>query len=114
MNKTVGKSGDKVKQADFVVATFDDDRIRLPPDLSELAHLKGTDPIACWLLVVAVGRYRLLLQPMEGDAGMEGFATPLCEWEETASACHILERPEGIKRRAMRARHSATEARPTR
>ncbi len=114
MNKTVGKTGDKVKQADFVVATFDDDRIRLPPDLSELAHLKGTDPIACWLLVVAVGRYRLVLQPMEGDAGMEGFTTLLREWEETASAGDILGGTEDNKRAAMRARLIATEALPTR
>lgn len=50
MNKKMGKTGNNVRQADFVAATFDDDRIRLPPDLSDLAQLKGADPISCQCL----------------------------------------------------------------
>jgi hypothetical protein len=114
MDKRVGKTGNSPKQANFLAATFDDDRIRLPPDLSELAQLKGTDPIACWLLVVTVGRYRLVPQPIAGDAGNESFATLLREWEEAASPGDILEGTEVDKRAAMRARLIATEALPTR
>ena len=114
MNGRVGKTGNTRKQADFVTATFDDDRIRLPPDLSELAQLKGTDPIACWLLVVTVGRYRLVPQLIAGDGGNETFTTLLREWEEAASPGDILEGTEDNKRAAVRARLIATEALPTR
>jgi hypothetical protein len=114
MNNRMGKTGNNWKQADFVAATFDDDRIRLPPDLSELAQLKGTDPIACWLVVVTVGRYRLVPQPIAGDAGSESLTTLLREWEEVASPGDILEGTEVDKRAAMRARLIATEALPTR
>src|SRR5258705_5224962 len=112
MNKKVGKTGNNVKQADFVAATFDDHRIRLPPDLSDLAQLKGADPISCWLLVVTVGRYRLVPQPMEGDAGIESFTILLREWEEAASLGDIIEGTEDNKRAAIRARLIATEALP--
>ena len=110
----MGKTGNNVKQADFVAAIFDDDRIRLPPDLSELAQLKGTDPIACWLLVVTVGRYRLVPQPIAGDGEIESFTKLLREWEEAASPGDILESTAGNKRAAMRARLIPTEALPTR
>jgi hypothetical protein len=114
VDKRVGKTGNNPKQADFVAAIFDDDRIRLPPDLSELAQLKGTDPIACWLFVVTVGRYRLVPQPMVGDVGNDTFTALLREWEEVASPGGILERTEDNKRAAMRARVIPTEALPTR
>ncbi len=114
VNKRAGKTGNNMEQADFVAAIFDDDRIRLPPDLSELAQLKGTEPIACWLLVVTVGRYRLVPQPVAGDAGSESFTALLREWEEAASPGDILDGTEGNKRAAMRARLIATEALPTR
>src|SRR5260370_31181153 len=43
----------------FTKAALDDDRIWIPPDLSELGHLTGTESFDCWLVMVVVGRYRL-------------------------------------------------------
>jgi len=114
MIKELGKTGNNLKQADFVTATFDDDRIRVPPDLSELAQLKGDDPIACWLVVVRVGRYRLVPQPIPGSLETESLTRILREWEDAGSPGDMLEGMESDEKAAMRARVIATEARPTR
>ena len=114
MNKNVGKTGNNPKQADFVTATFDDDRIRVPPDLSELAQLKGDNPIACWLVVVRVGRYRLVPQLIPGSAETEGLTRLLQEWEDAGVPGEMLEGMDSDEKAAMRARVIMTEARPTR
>src|ERR1700687_3444823 len=114
MNKKLGKTGNNPRQTDFVTATFDDYRIRVPPDLSELAHLKGDDPIACWLVVVRVGRYRLVPQPIPVSAETESLTRLLQEWEDAGNPGDMLEGMDSDEKAAMRARVIATEALPTR
>ncbi len=114
MNKKLGKTGNNSKQADFVTATFDDDRIRVPPDLSELAQLKGDDPIACWLVVARVGRYRLVPQPSPGSVEAQSLTRLLQEWEEAGNPGDMLDGIDSDEKAAMRARVIATEALPTR
>jgi len=113
MSKNLGKTGN-ADQPDFVAATFDDDRIRVPPDLSDLAQLKGDDSIACWLLVVRVGRYRLVPQTIQGSAETEGLRRLLQEWEEAGNPGEMLDGMGNDEKAAMRARVISTEALPTR
>ena len=114
MNKNPGKTGNTPKQADFVAARFDDDRIRVPPDLSELGQLKGSDSIPCWLLVVSVGLYRLVPQPTPGSVETESLTRLLQEWEEISSPGDMLDGTDSDENAAMRARVIPTEALPTR
>ena len=100
--------------SNFVSATFDDDRIRVPPDLCEFAQLKGNGPIACWLVMVRVGRYRLVPQISEGTEQHETLKTLLQEWEEVANPGDVLDGTENDEKAAMRARLISTEALPTR
>jgi len=112
VNRVLGKTGNTA--ADFVSATFDDDRIRVPPDLCKIAQLTGDDPIACWLVAASAGRYRLIPQPIAGSADAESLTRLLQEWEEAANSGEMLDGIDSDERAAIRARVIATEALPTR
>src|SRR6266581_3645524 len=51
---------------------FERERIRLPVHIVEGANhprLIGKNPIACWVLIVTPGRYRLVMQPTGAATG---------------------------------------------
>jgi len=56
--------GTVLRAFDFASVQFDEaSRIRIPARFVDQAKLTGEEPITCWLLVVTVGRYRVLIRP---------------------------------------------------
>lgn len=102
--------GNKLDQTGFAAVNFEDDRIRLPSGFAERAHLAGDESIACWLLVVTVGRYRLVPQPAGSATGTLGRI--LEQWEEAGAAGDVLDSAGSNERAGIRARLISTRLSP--
>src|SRR5437899_9910213 len=87
--------GKRVKRPELALVRFERERIRLPVHVVESAEhprLIGQDPIKCWLLVVAPGRFRLVTQPAGAAAG--GLSRILRQIEEAEATGVMLDRTE--------------------
>jgi hypothetical protein len=85
----------------FSKVKFQGDRIRLPDHLVERAknaHLAGNAPIQCWLLVVNLGRYRLVTEETEDLSQL------LRQIEEIEAPADVFEGTDSNPTQAARAR----------
>ncbi len=95
-------NGNKISRSDFTNAKLVGERVRLPDHLADQAGLTGNARIACWLLVVKPGRYRLIKQPTGAATG--SLSRIVAQIEELGSPGDLLDSTESDEEAGIRAR----------
>lgn len=89
----------------FAAASFDGDRIPLPARLIDQLALRGDASIECLLVVMSVGRYRLVLNARPNETVRDtGLSKLLNKWKAVGSADEFLDAELRNEQAAIRAR----------
>jgi len=107
----VGRNRD-LSLSQFTKAALDDDRIWIPPDLSELGHLAGTESFDCWLVMVVVGRYRLAPKAALAPEETRTLLRVLELSQPSGDSVSLFSVPESNERALLPARVMSVEAHP--
>jgi hypothetical protein len=104
MTRKLVIDGKQLDDRYFTPVKFDGDRIPLPARLIEVAHFSGDDPVNCWLLVITVGRYRLVTKLPTPPADTSSLMRILREREELAADGDLLDSTDSNEQAGIRAR----------